>query len=379
MRLAFISLMGGLPWGGSEVLWSKTAKYALNCGYEVMVSVYDWGKLPKQVEELKPLGASVFLRERYNPKANFLKKLIAAVKARIPELNKEYSTIIDFKPDAVLISQGDSFDLAIHHRNLYELLQKNCIPYYLICHSHSQFGDIPDKNVYPGAVDIFIEARKVFFVSNRMQQLTERKLCLKLSNAFQTWNPLNLSQFDYLKYPTQGTINFAIVGSLGESKGHDTLFEVLSGESWKARNWQLNIYGDGYGADYLDNLSTFFSIKHKITFKGFAQDALEIWRDNSILLIPSAGEGMPISLIEAMICGRPAVVTDVGGNTEIIEEGLTGFIAEAPSVNSFNKALERAWEQRDDWQQMGEKARTFALENIDLQPEITLFKRIVKL
>lgn len=377
MRLAFVSLMGGLPWGGSEALWSKTAKYALQCGHDVLLSVYGWDKLPKQVEELKALGANIHIRERYNPDASIVKKLNTALKDRLASFNKTYNAIVAFKPDAILISQGESFDLVIHHKHLYELVQKNGIPYYLVCHSHSQYSDIPDKSIFPGAVEVFNKAQRIFFVSKRMKRLTERKLCLKLTNALHTWNPLNLSQLNYLEYPTQETIDFAIVGSLGGSKGHDTLFEVLAGERWATRNWQLNVFGDGYGSEYLKSLSEFFGLRDKVHFRGNVSDAREIWEHSNILLIPSAGEGLPISLVEAMICGRSAVVTDVGGNTEIVKDGINGFVAAAPSVSSYSQAMERAWELRENWRQMGEKARQIVLEKVDLQPEITLYNKLI--
>ena len=62
---------------------------------------------------------------------------------------------------------------------------------------------------------------------------------------------------------------------------------------------------------------------------------------------------MPLSLIEALICARPAIVTDVGGNAEILQDSVTGFIAAAPTVRLFDQALERAWERRDEWEKMG--------------------------
>jgi glycosyltransferase involved in cell wall biosynthesis len=65
---------------------------------------------------------------------------------------------------------------------------------------------------------------------------------------------------------------------------------------------------------------------------------------------------MPLSLLEAMAAGRPAIVTDVAGNAEPLVEGCTGFIAEAPTVQHFDDALERAWQQRAQWPQMGQAA-----------------------
>jgi glycosyltransferase involved in cell wall biosynthesis len=58
-----------------------------------------------------------------------------------------------------------------------------------------------------------------------------------------------------------------------------------------------------------------------------------------------------------MWCGRPALVTDVGGNAELCVDGETGFIAPATTISSVDETLERAWQQRSDWQSMGKAAR----------------------
>jgi glycosyltransferase involved in cell wall biosynthesis len=57
-----------------------------------------------------------------------------------------------------------------------------------------------------------------------------------------------------------------------------------------------------------------------------------------------------------MLCGRPVVATDVAGHSEIIEDGVSGFLAEAPTVMSFTRALERLWQRRNDLSMMGEAA-----------------------
>ena len=79
-------------------------------------------------------------------------------------------------------------------------------------------------------------------------------------------------------------------------------------------------------------------------------------------------------MVEAMLCGRPAVVTDVIGNPEWIEEGLTGFLAEAPTLYSVSRALERAWQARASWEQMGLQAHRKALERYEPSPGKTLLE-----
>ncbi len=72
--------------------------------------------------------------------------------------------------------------------------------------------------------------------------------------------------------------------------------------------------------------------------------------------MPSRLEGQSLTLIEAMNFKRACIVTQVGGIEELIEDGKSGFIAAYPCSAAIEHALERAWEKRDDWEQMGIEA-----------------------
>lgn len=380
MRLAVVSLMGGLPWGGSEALWPALASYALEQGDEVFVSVYDWGYLHEKVKCLQSKGATIHTRKRFNADAGLIERIGRFVKARRPSLNKDYQPIIDFKPGVVFINQGDSFDLAIHHKPLYKLLQENGIAYSFVCHNHDQYSFIPPKEIYPGAVEVFQNAKQVYFVSHRQWQLTERRLAQKISNGQFTWNPLNIAIPEKpLEWPAKDTAYFAMVASLGGTKGHDTAFEVLSAENWRQRPWHLNLYGTGYGEEYLRALAKFYGIERSVSFHGHVSDMLSVWKQNHLLLIPSAGEGLPISLVEAMVCGRPAVVTDVGGNRELVTEGKTGFVAPSPTTEYFTLAMERAWSKKAEWQQVGEAAFQFVNGIVEREPHKLLYTQLTKI
>lgn len=370
--------MSGQSWGGSEALWSKTAMLALEEGHDVFVSVYRWDSLRPPLIDLKKKGAQIHFRTRFSHNVPFTQKILRFIKNRFPAFQDTWNPLFEFQPDCVLVNQGASFDLAVHHKNLFEEIAKREIKLDLICHSHHAFGDIPASNIYPSAQAIFKYATSVFVVSCRMKLTIQRQLCMQLSNAIQIWNPLNITKNEYIPYPDGAVPNFAVVGNLADAKGHDTLFEVLSVSIWHDRDWKLNIYGAGYGEQYLRDLAKYFGIEEKVVFCGHVSSATEIWANNHLLIIPSAGEGLPISLCEAMICGRTAVVTDVGGNAEMITDGQNGFVAEAPSVYSVGKAMERAWAQKEHWIEMGKTARTSAIEKIDLKPEGTLLMFLSK-
>jgi glycosyltransferase involved in cell wall biosynthesis len=57
-----------------------------------------------------------------------------------------------------------------------------------------------------------------------------------------------------------------------------------------------------------------------------------------------------------MLCGRPCVVTDVGGNRELVRDGINGFMAKAPTVELLDEAMNSAWEERARLKEMGRAA-----------------------
>lgn len=150
----------------------------------------------------------------------------------------------------------------------------------------------------------------------------------------------------------------ACVGRLTpDAKGQDILLEVLAGQCWTERRWRLTLYGKGQSRDGLERFVEKLKLRDRVLFGGHV--AIEnIWRDNQVLVMPSRYEGMPLAIVEAMLSGRPVVATNVGGSSELIKDGLTGFLAEAPVAESFGRALERMWAQRDRLEEMGELAAT---------------------
>ena len=93
-----------------------------------------------------------------------------------------------------------------------------------------------------------------------------------------------------------------------------------------------------------------------MTFGGYVPDVRQVWEQHHGLLLPSRYEGAPLVVIEAMLCNRFAISTDIGRNRELIDDNYSGFIADAPTVALLDDAMERAWQQRDQWQEIGKLA-----------------------
>ena len=88
----------------------------------------------------------------------------------------------------------------------------------------------------------------------------------------------------------------------------------------------------------------------------------QAFRNADIFTLPSYGEGVPISLLEAMAYGLPAVVTDVGGIPETITDGLEGLLLRPGNIDALAEALVRLVEAPAFRLQMGQAARTRAIE-----------------
>ncbi|MFN8207203.1 MAG: glycosyltransferase [Bacteroidales bacterium] len=377
MKIAFISTMNGSQWGGSEELWSKTALHALQSGHQVLVSVYDWGKLHPKIEALRKEGAIIHLRKIFNPDESLLKKAIGHFKNRYKALNRDYDEIFSFSPDRLLISQGGCYDVLIHHREFFRRILIHNIPYSVICHSNQEYSSIPGFPIYPEGKEFFSNASKVFLVARKMLEVLQRQLCMNIPAAQIVWNPLNISKHEILVYPKSDITNLAVIGYLGFTKGQDTLFEVLKEEKWKHRSWILNVYGSGYGLNYLEDLAKYRNISDKVIFHGQVGDIMQVWKENHALLIGSSVEWMPLTLMEAMLCGRVAIVPDIGGISELAVANSTAFIADSPSINAIDAAMNQAWNNRSNWEDMGKNAYAHAKSMIDLSPEQTLLNSII--
>jgi L-malate glycosyltransferase len=379
-KILFISTMCGFPWGGSEYLWAESAGQALKDGHEVFISLLDWSIHHPLVQSLQRQGAQLFPRPRiqtYSLSSRVVKK-ISRYLTVFQKFSSQsyYKSVFDCNPDIICISQGGLCD-GLFEFDLLELLYSSSIPYIVICHLNSD-SFILNNIMRQSILNQLSKAACIAFVSNQNLKLAERQLACNLSKARVIQNPVNLNNHDLESFPDQGVMKLASVARLEIAyKGQDLLFEALSSSEWKERNWSCSLYGSGPDQNYLESLAQHYGIHEHIKFEGHVSDVRSIWAKNHLLVLPSRSEGTPLSLIEAMLCGRPSVVTDVGGNAEWIEESETGFIADSSTAKSLRAALERAWMAKDDWEKMGISAHNYAIAKLDPNPGKSLLDELL--
>ncbi len=161
-------------------------------------------------------------------------------------------------------------------------------------------------------------------------------------------------------------------------KGQDLILETLAGEVCKNRPWRLTLYGKGPTRGILEALASRLDLSDRVNFAGFAAPE-EIWSRNHILVLPSRFEGLPLVMVEAMLCGRPVIATDVAGHRELVEEGVAGFLASAPTASALGAALERFWERRDEAEHIGRAASRRIRQLVPPNPARVFSDRLLRL
>lgn len=119
------------------------------------------------------------------------------------------------------------------------------------------------------------------------------------------------------------------VGELIPRKNHEVVIRALSvlKQLDKLNHIEYVICGRGaYEAD-LRKLAEELDVADHVHFLGYRNDISEICNCADLFVFMSHQEGLPVALMEAMACGLPAVCSNIRGNTDLIEDGVTGLLA----------------------------------------------------
>lgn len=356
--------MAGCSWGGSEELWSGAALYLLKSGHQISASVYDWPQRNSRLTELVRLGASLQYRSRRSSLADRVieKGLRHMRPCRIAYAAKSW--LDKQSPDLVVISQGYVWDGA----PWMEACQDLGLSYCPIVHANSEIW-WPADDQLPLITRTYSGARRIYFVSQSNRRLLELQCGKRFPQAQVVVNPWKVDARETVPWPENVNIlDLACVGRLDpRAKGQDLLIQVMAQDKWRSRPVRLNFYGTGSYAKSLESMVRLFNLTN-VRFMGQASDVRKIWTENHALILPSRYEGLPLVIIEAMLCGRMVITTEIAGNAEYITDGIHGFIAEAPTCKSLDCAMERAWDRKCDWRTMGDHARAHAMQKIPPNP-----------
>ena len=117
---------------------------------------------------------------------------------------------------------------------------------------------------------------------------------------------------------------------------------------------------------------------HHFIFTSWYTEIEEVQNGLDIVVLTSSNEGTPLSIIEAQICGKPIVATNVGGVADTIINNETGFVVENNNAKLIAEKLIGLINNESLRIDLGKKATKFASVNFSLQKQIENTKQLYK-
>ena len=134
-----------------------------------------------------------------------------------------------------------------------------------------------------------------------------------------------------------------IIGTVGRMqpvKDQATLLRAFAGLAPRHARARLVMAGSGPLAADLRALAAALGVGERVWFPGTVHDVAGVLRHIDVFVLPSLSEGISNTLLEAMASGVPALATSVGGNPELVQEGLTGRLFQPGDVPALSRLLD---------------------------------------
>ena len=158
------------------------------------------------------------------------------------------------------------------------------------------------------------------------------------------------------------------VGRLERVKAHEIYLEVIHRVTRDRPTVRGLLAGGGSRYDELVDLRGKLNLENSVEMPGAVEPGAipDLLGRLSVFLLTSISEGLPIGLIEAAAAGIPAVSTDVGGVSEVIIDGVTGFLTPVGDVDAMTFAVARLVDDPVLAARMGSAARTHVQAHFDI-------------
>jgi glycosyltransferase involved in cell wall biosynthesis len=158
-----------------------------------------------------------------------------------------------------------------------------------------------------------------------------------------------------------------IVGRIFPIKNHRLFLDSAAQVASEEPDSRFVIVGDGALRPEMERRARELGIAHKVIFTGWRRDLPRIYADLNALVISSDNEGTPVSVIEAMASGVPVVGTNVGGVSDLITDGKTGYLVPPRDPGELAKAVLRLIRRAETASYMSQTARAMVIQRYTVQ------------
>jgi glycosyltransferase involved in cell wall biosynthesis len=140
-----------------------------------------------------------------------------------------------------------------------------------------------------------------------------------------------------------GTVLCVTIGNLFPIKGHHYLLQGVRRLLGVAPPVTCVVIGEGPQRPMLEREAARLGLNGHVIFAGALEGPVRnaMVHLSRVVVLPSLSEGLPVTILEAMALAKPIVATDVGGNREAVEDGVTGLLVPPRDPEALAAAVRR--------------------------------------
>lgn len=216
-----------------------------------------------------------------------------------------------------------------------------------------------------------------------------RKLCEQMSNEIDNViyvnNGINEENFSFMQKSSgadgEKKLNMICVGHFNQNKQQDFVLRALRELKQKNREALEKVHFTAIGPAeeaYLAELKRLvceYRIEDYVTFEGFEPNVPKRLRQYNVYINSSITETLPLSVMEAMASGLPALVTPTDGGEMIVRDGMDGFVCKTP--RDMAEKMEQLLEEDQLLSEMSRNARTRIEQEFSLRQYISRFEEVL--
>ena len=220
---------------------------------------------------------------------------------------------------------------------------------------------------------------KYVCVSGKLKEDVSAAIKIKEDRLSLIYNGINVpevqSQFEDKKYEN---ITIGSIGRFDPIKNYKMLVEAFSMINKKFPECRLEIVGGGECYDELSERVTSLSLGDSASLPGYQMDVFNYMKRFDIYVLPSFSEGHSISLLEAMGSGKICIASNVGGNPEIVTDGVNGLLFDPYDLQDLVSKIIYVIEHIDEPEMntMRANARESILSNYSSQTMLARYDQI---
>lgn len=174
-----------------------------------------------------------------------------------------------------------------------------------------------------------------------------------------------------------GQFVWLAVGRLVPEKDYPNMLDAFKTVLAKRPDSILLIAGTGTERVALEQYSKELGIERNVKLLGIRRDIPALMNLANAYVMSSRWEGFPMVLLEASASGLPMVATDVGGNREAVQDGITGLLAPPGDCGQLSdRMLALMSYPLAELEEMGERARKYVQERFDIEVIVTQWTSI---